>query len=633
MSVTLIFLTLCSGSIFCTSFFKKRFEEALPITSMSIIIILFLFGLIDALKIGFYVTWIACLLAIISAVIFVTINRTWLSFVKSYFTPSFFLFTVIILVIYFLNQGRLLTSWDEFSHWGTVAKAMFLTDKISTITDRQLLFRSYPPAIALFQYFIMSIKGEWVEYVLFFSYSILSLSLFFPFFKNIQWNNCKKLFGALFVMFIPTIIFYNYFFTTILIDPIFAIFFGYCLAEAFFFESKDSFSLFRLCLGLFILPIIKDTGIFFSLIVIFVFLTNQYISLKKTKHELNNPLFSYSKVRDLYTFIKYLSIIIIPAYSKMAWNANIKFHNTPQNFTINFKEVISVILSGITGYRRNVVSSFMQALTTVPITNYQIQLSFWSWLSIVVSILALLYLSSFEIIEKKKLKTVCIIISLGCGIYALGLLIIYLTVFSEYEVVRLASYPRYMSTYFQGIVVLISLIILKISIVKRSKNNSTKYIILISLVFLMIITPVSEINPYILRDGVRSSIEMRSPYSQAVSEIDAKNIPPNSKIWIICQNSNGNEYWILRYELLEYYVNESLWSIGEPYSSEDIWTYKLSPDDWREELYNYDFVFIYKLDDKFIDNFKDVFEAGSELKGNTLYSVIKKDHKISLKTS
>ena len=65
----------------------------------------------------------------------------------------------------------------------------------------------------------------------------------------------------------------------------------------------------------------------------------------------------------------------------------------------------------------------------------------------------------------------------------------------------------------------------------------------------------------------------------------------------------------------------SPWSIGEPYDAGDIWTQSISCEEWLtildEGKYNY--VFLYRVDDRFRERFGDAFENPDDVRSQTIY--------------
>ena len=42
-------------------------------------------------------------------------------------TPGMIIFGILTIVMFVFERRRMLVEWDEFSHWGSVVKSMFLT--------------------------------------------------------------------------------------------------------------------------------------------------------------------------------------------------------------------------------------------------------------------------------------------------------------------------------------------------------------------------------------------------------------------------------------------------------------------------------------------------------------------------
>lgn len=65
------------------------------------------------------------------------------------------------------------------------------------------------------------------------------------------------------------------------------------------------------------------------------------------------------------------------------------------------------------------------------------------------------------------------------------------------------------------------------------------------------------------------------------------------------------------------------WSLGEPYYEGDIWTYKITPKNWRAEIdkMNYDYILIGRADDKFWQTYGDLFCGEDIVNHSQLFKV------------
>ncbi len=191
-----VFMLLASGSVFGVSFFEKKFEEVLPITCMGISGILFIFGMFGMLKIGFWLIFAALIALVLISLLNTIIKKDFLQFVKGFFTPAFFIFSFLFFIICLCNRGKLAAHTDEFSHWVDSVKTMFLLDDFITNENSHSLFKSYPPIMALFQYFFQRVNAlifrsnDFVEEKVYVAYQVFVVSLILPFFKML---NTKEL--------------------------------------------------------------------------------------------------------------------------------------------------------------------------------------------------------------------------------------------------------------------------------------------------------------------------------------------------------------------------------------------------------------------------------------------------------
>lgn len=189
--------------------------------------------------------------------------------------------------------------------------------------------------------------------------------------------------------------------------------------------------------------------------------------------------------------------------------------------------------------------------------------------------------------------------------------------FMKYEAVRLASFDRYVSIYF--------LMLLYILIVILINKN-----IKISLVFLIfcLILPYKQIDEY--RHAVGLSINARYSYEINADEVK-KLINKDDKIYFVSQNTTGLDYYTMKYVLRPNIVNEIFsWSIGSRYNDGDIWTKEINSNEWMNLLITnqYDYVYLYNVDEKFIDEFGNLFESNNVISNLSLYAVDIKNKKL-----
>lgn len=147
--------------------FKLKNEYAIPITVMSMCLILFSFGMLNILRAGVYFLLVLSIIAVGYTVVFCMRKKAWERVLSDAFTPAGIIFIVLYFALCYFNAGWLATGWDEFSHWADVVKAMSAINAFGTSSLSHCMFQSYPPAMSLFQYFSKFYIKSWMWQMVF----------------------------------------------------------------------------------------------------------------------------------------------------------------------------------------------------------------------------------------------------------------------------------------------------------------------------------------------------------------------------------------------------------------------------------------------------------------------------------
>lgn len=172
MDLFLGLLALAGLSLFLSTVLKKS-SAITPLLSVSIAMLWFtLWGCIGLLQVGGWAWYALCAAALGYVVI------TQKQDIKRFITPGFVFFVAgsAVFILLFFFTKPLLTQWDEFTFWGTTAKVTTNTNQLYTTASSNLIARSYPPGITVFNYMMQFFGGAFAEYKLIASYSIVYLS-------------------------------------------------------------------------------------------------------------------------------------------------------------------------------------------------------------------------------------------------------------------------------------------------------------------------------------------------------------------------------------------------------------------------------------------------------------------------
>ena len=174
--------------------------------------------------------------------------------------------------------------------------------------------------------------------------------------------------------------------------------------------------------------------------------------------------------------------------------------------------------------------------------------------------------------------------------------------FTEAEGRNLASYTRYMATYFIAWILVMAVIAIN--------NNSNNQIIIAIMAILLCIYPINTTN--LLNIFGRKGVTGVSEQLKEKSNIIMNKVKLNEKVYLIYQNiGGGGEYHILRYLISPIVTNLMYeWSLGPKYEENDIWSYDITKEQFEKKLIDeeFDYIFIAKIDKQFIDIYGDLID-------------------------
>lgn len=578
-------------SFFYTFKLDKPLSKTIVLSFFSTTLIIYIFGLFNHLKLGVYFIYFITFILFIYNLIYI-IKEHKLSYVKKELTsPGFIIFVIISSSIILVDHGKLFSNWDEFSHWGDVVKAMYDTGMFSTSSISQSAFQSYPPFMSLFQYLCVSIYGKFSEGLIYTSYAILVLSLFIPFIKIKTYKkNIIKIISISLIVFLVPMIFCDNYYSTIFIDSALGLLFGYIMASLYVVKDYDRYTVLNTSLALIALVLFKDVGLMLAVIALLCLFINLILNKK----------ISFKK-----KIILFLIPLISLIFAKTSWSLNISLNHANILFSnpISLKDVINLIIGKDHTYHITVVSNYFKEL--------------FSFNAIFGSILNFSFIATFIIIsislflmlkKNKQNKYNIIILYIGFITYIIGLAFIYCFKFDSYEALKLASWYRYISIYLNGILMFMILSFL------YCNPNYKKYVIV--LIAILLVAPYSLLIK-LPRSSYKSQL-FRISYQKQASIIKSK--IGDGSIFIISQCNNGFDYWIFKYELRPNLVDRDYWSFGDMCNEEDVWTQKVELNDLYNKIKGYNYVYIYDINNDFIDKYGALFITMPQEK--TLYKMV-----------
>lgn len=621
-------LLICSGAVFLAIALNKKIEQMFPVWIFIMIGVLYLCGIFKILIAGVYIVIALGSFGLLySGYTFITKKR---GFTATVLTPGLIVFIAFFVLSWWMNKDRMLSSWDEFSHWGLVAKNMFCLDALGNHPAATTAFKTYPPATALLQYIWLRFNGVFTEDIIYRALNLLYFSLMMPLFKDLKFKNAGQIIlRALFVLVVPLTMTFD-FYASLYVDTMLGILFAYALVN-YFSDQLDSVSLLNTGLALFVLTLTKAAGGGLAFIAVIIIAIDMLFFKRQT---LKPFIRQGTWLKTAGRLLLVLSPLLLTLIAKYSWDLYLRASGTPEIWNtkdITLPAILDLFGGNAPQYRKDIIYNFFSALTNSAFHNILINITFIAWMVFFICLGLVMSCFICRKDEQKRFMAATFGIIGGAAIYAFGLLLLYLFTFSEYEAVVLAAFQRYMISYLSG-----SFVFFTVTMLKQVHDSRTGLAFSAGLMLLiLVITNRTPILDMTVKAPIRNreTVVARAAYQWA--------LPPEhyldqetDKVYFISIADAGYHYWVNRYNLTPLKMSDPTWSLGkEPYYEGDIWTVDISPDAWGEMLKDaYTHVYVYKTNEIFSRDYGSLFEGGRKaVQDNTLYSVDKTADVVLLK--
>ncbi len=598
LMAVLMFLSI--GSCI-TQKFKIKQESSVSIAFLSILLFLYISGLFNLMKLAVYIIYFITLCSIIY-IIYCFIKKK--IKIKEIMTPGIILYIFVVLGMALIVKNTYYCEWDEFSHWGANLKAMVQHNLFWSNKIYDGVHVVYTPMAGIAEYLLCKINGGFAEDISYIGINIFIITLLLPIFKNEQYK-IKEFFKLILFWGIVycSIILCNFKLSSIYIDLLLGILFAVGMFLAFRLKGKED--KINLLLILIIMPLVKDSGLLLlGIILMQLFFNKIFIEVIKNKKVTKQEL----KKFGIIVAILIISLIFYGTW-KIYCSANNRYlddrHDKNAISQINVKEFIKAILMLKTENSKysDIATSFYKALNNLAVIGNENSIISAIKLVVILDIIGLIiYVINKDKNEKRKIVALLASFNIGFILYCLLLLATFMFAFTEAEGRNLASYTRYMATYFIAWILVMAVIAIN--------NNSNNQIIIAIMAILLCIYPINTTN--LLNIFGRKGVTGVSEQLKEKSNIIMNKVKLNEKVYLIYQNiGGGGEYHILRYLISPIVTNLMYeWSLGPKYEENDIWSYDITKEQFEKKLIDeeFDYIFIAKIDKQFIDIYGDLID-------------------------
>lgn len=495
---------------------------------------------------------------------------------------------VLFVGLYQLNRSGGFHEWDEFSHWGSIIKAIYGANTFHFEVN-PLYFQDYPPGTALFSYFVLKLLG-YSEGNAYFSYSLILLAFSLPVLglamrRGWAW---ALVYGTLIFVLVARL---GHGWSSVLIDHILSVIFGGTIAGYFLLRRENS-PLWSLSFMLVALVLAKHAGQSLALLV--VALCAMDLLLSELVHDAPPRLRGPAAGRLRQIAFSSAGLLLPPLFVGWIWKYYVAQSNLAEGFG---RFALSGLLARssqcctserdlgiVTRYVDQAlgVQTYEQAapgnLLSVVASHLGSRLpdvltvqSFSPALLFVLCVsagLAAAFLAHFAN-ERVRFSAATMILAAGALSFSLTQLLFYLYAFSEYEALSLASFNRFQRTYYLGWALAAMAIFAARKVAAKGKTSRLGWAAAIAFAVLLLALSGQTLRQ--VRHGAPGMNELRASIRQWALPL-LPGIPESAPVYIVWQGSNGFEFWMIHHETLPRRTNRDCYSLGPPHFKGDIWS-------------------------------------------------------------
>jgi len=457
-------------------------------------------------------------------------------YIERCFSIGFIGFLIAYILFVFIDYGRSFSLYDEFQHWGKMIKEMYRLDKFYLAEGNLLLnHHDYPPFVSIFEMLWCKLSLAYSEASATLAMHVLTYSMLVPvlldrYFKDIE-RTALKILASISVLFICVFIILMFdmnipsSFVSIYIDILMPVFYAYGIIVVLDKENIDTpFGFVSLLLIQSALILSKQMSIAF-IMLIWLFYTLRMI-----------PGISFKKV------IKSLVVLAVPLLILVLWSRYVSQCGYRGQFDLSKISITGLIniLRGV-GTDAQVYTYYLYRgyLLRENLLNSYVPVSYFFMAVMFETILFILLVHKKNSFHKADFIRTTILYVVGTLGYLLTMYTLYMYCFSEEEMMILASYSRYMSSFTIGEALVILVLIFD------SYKFSTKTLC----IFMVVLIALTNWNMYRkLKPQRYNEISAENVRNKAIAEEIEKYTSEGDSI-VFLSNSEEKDSFFIGYYL------------------------------------------------------------------------------------
>ncbi|MEA4911242.1 MAG: hypothetical protein VB092_01335 [Oscillospiraceae bacterium] len=602
-----------SISLFLTGRFKWNASTAPFFTLATVILFLCDCGLFGLLRPAVYVVYAFALYCLLDTLV---LRRAALAeTLRAFFQPGPVFFIGASIFFYFALRAKqpVFTYWDEFSFWGIAAKTIFENNTLYTLCESSMINVSYPPGLPVAGYFFQFLSGSFCEWKHYLAYDVLHMAAMTLLFSRIRWKNIIAALVTAFFSLASIYLFYissegMVFYCTSYSDWIVGILFAAVLLCWFSDESRGFPRYLTTMAAVMLLPYIKDIGLALGLIAAVIVSFDMLVSQ-------NYPSEGFLRcekkpVRVVYALLLFAALAI----SYFSWTTHFDLTQNISRIEIPYQYSFVEIITGKDPYFINIMKRMLDAL------DYMQLVSFGPMKDMIIVFFAIPIVGGLLTWDRKKFFRLCALsIELLCAfaLYYVFQAYLYTAIFHHYDTYELTSYNRYISSYAIGwMYAAFGVLLMELASPRFKKLSLAPGVALCSLLLAshFYFTSVHP-DQYVFTSP---KIDISSGGVRQLLKDNAADfiryMSPQDRIYFVCQESNGGEWFVFNYEFQPAYTVKTYGSgyfVPTDTADADMPDYGMRADRAGFSQYlideGVDYIYVLKIDDYFEQEFGGMF--------------------------
>lgn len=511
------------------------------------------------------------------------------------------LFTIACAGLYYLTRSGAFESWDEFSHWGTVIKHIWSV--ASLYKSQTLYFPDYPPALALFSFFVF-IPWGFSEPDSLFASGVLVLSAGTVLAATSRWIG-----GALsFAIFYFLSFLFGAGLATVLIDFVLAAVFGAIICMYTQEVGNDDLTAAKLCVvPLSALVLVKAAGFpLATIVVLMIAIDGLVFRANKRRCEAARSI------------LLTVAAVILPLLGWKVVMAIAGYESRTSRFSLLYP--IRALLFEYPDRNAEVIWNAFKHGVTGGILFHNIKANLPT---ITASIIAVIAIGTIFSEDRRARLISSLVVIFGGAFYLHGLLATYMTNMSFYESSRLASFDRYLSVY------LAAMAMFAVSMLVCLKSKKLAVAALVSVLWLSASWVPTDAFAF-LKSGSRPRSEIRQDVLERLSPFRQENLQ-SKRVWIIWEGITGYQYWVVRYEILPARVNAGCWSVAPTKGEDEMYVCQRTEEQLAQNLTAFDALLVASSGEAFLRSYPTLFDSEPVYGRSMLFYVVKTGGTVKLK--